>query len=75
MENSIVRHNLLTVPGYSPYCGGETCKSSPRTRFDGHQFRCACCGWSSSFPADFIERYLEARKTLAGETSTSYHLD
>lgn len=54
---SLVRENLMTRPGYSPYCG-ETrcCYSMPRTAWDGEQFTCKC-GWRSQFPADFIERY------------------
>ena len=54
---SIVRENLLTRPGYAPYCGNFDCHlRMPRTRFDGQQFVCAC-GWKSEFPADFIAEY------------------
>lgn len=59
---SIVRENLLTEPGYSPYCGaGNGCRfGMPRTRFNGKQFECAC-GWQSGFEVEFIEKYKEFR--------------
>lgn len=57
---SMVRRNLLTVPGYTPYCGAQ-CSSMPRTRFDGEQFKCGDCGWSSSFEAEFIQAYTSSR--------------
>lgn len=54
---SVVRDNLMNVPGYSPYCGDTRCRyRMPRTSWDGAQFKCRC-GWRSEFPADFIERY------------------
>lgn len=53
---SVVRRNLMTVPGYSPYCGA-MCRVMPRTRFNGEQFVCPCCGWVSSFPKEFIDEY------------------
>lgn len=57
MAESIVRKNLLTRPGYAPYCGTESCPHrAPRTRFDGEQFVCSC-GWRSSFDAEFIAEY------------------
>lgn len=54
---TIVRSNLMTIEGYSPYCGSITCKYMPRTKFNGEQFVCPYCGWASSFPADFIKEY------------------
>lgn len=54
---SIVRRNLLTRRGYTPYCGNERCRTMPRTRFTGKQFRCGCCGWESSYEPEFIEQY------------------
>lgn len=54
---SIVRQNLMTRPGYSPYCGNEKCSTTPRTGWTGEQFKCGACGWVSSFPADFIVEY------------------
>ena len=54
---SIVRANLMTTNGYTPYCGG-MCKSMPRTKFDGKQFVCPSCGWVSSFPTEFIREYV-----------------
>lgn len=53
---SIVRQNLLSRPGYSPYCGNEKCPTMPRTTWNGEQFQCSC-GWRSQFPADFIAEY------------------
>lgn len=56
-EVTIVRQNLMEQPGYTPYCGADTCKEHwPRTTFNGQQFKCKC-GWQSFFPEDFIERY------------------
>ena len=62
---SIVRDNLMTRQGYSPYCGDELCKPRttyslercPRTKFDGEQFKCPKCGWKSEFDKEFIEGY------------------
>ena len=53
---SIVRENLMTRPGYTPYCGNGHC-SMPRTNWTGGQFKCPYCGWVSQFPADFIAEY------------------
>ena len=55
---SIVRDNLMSRPGYTPYCGAaEHCMfGMPRTRFDGEQFVCRC-GWRSSFEPEFIAEY------------------
>lgn len=67
---SIVRDNLLNRPGYTPYCGGHTCRFMPRTVFDGEQFKCDACGWRSGFEAAFIEQYkaasLKARDANGG---------
>jgi hypothetical protein len=54
---SIVRDNLMTRPGYSPYCGNDKCSTMPRTVWNGEQFKCCSCGWVSTFPADFIAEY------------------
>ena len=64
MENSIVANNLLNEKGYTPYCGsmlprpplGNGC-NNPRTYFNGTQFVCPKCGWTSSYPIEFIEQY------------------
>lgn len=56
-ESTIVRENLMKREGYTPYCGAFKCSfDSPRTVFDGSQFKCKC-GWVSQFPPDFITRY------------------
>ncbi|MDR7024842.1 putative RNA-binding Zn-ribbon protein involved in translation (DUF1610 family) [Pseudomonas peli] len=54
---SIVRENLMTRPGYTPYCGNGTTCDMPRTRWTGEQFKCPHCAWTSQFPADFIAEY------------------
>lgn len=55
---SIVRRNLMTQPGYTPYCGAGTCRFRwPRTAFNGRQFECIC-GWRSDFEPEFIEQYV-----------------
>lgn len=54
---SIVRENLMTRKGYTPYCGNEKCRfDMPRTHFIKGQFECAC-GWRSQFEAEFIAEY------------------
>jgi hypothetical protein len=54
---SLIRKNLMSEPGYSPYCGSDSCWAGmPRSKFDGEQFVCRC-GWRSQFPADFIGEY------------------
>ena len=62
-ETSTVRRNLMEQEGYSPYCGNmkparqfDGC-SNPRTYWNGEQFQCPECGWTSCFPDDFIDRY------------------
>lgn len=63
MEQSVVRENLMTREGYSPYCGNNISRdkkggcNNPRTNWNGEQFVCPQCGWTSNFPPDFITRY------------------
>ena len=55
---SIIRHNLLTVPFYVPYCGQPIdypC-SMPRTTLKDGQFECMECGWRSAFEPEFIAK-------------------
>lgn len=62
---SIVKNNLLIRPGYSPYCGDDIClprtsfslERWPRTKFNGKQFICPKCNWTSEFPEEFIKEY------------------
>jgi hypothetical protein len=62
LMTSTVRRNLLTRPGYTPYCGADHCRHhAPRTEWDGRQFVCKC-GWRSEFPDDFIDAYKQYRK-------------
>ena len=62
-ESTIVRENLMTIEGYTGYCGNDISRSlpkgcdNPRTIFNGSQFVCPKCGWKSKFPEDFIQRY------------------
>ena len=58
---SVVRTNLMTRQGYQPYCGNMTCPTMPRTYFNKQrkQFVCPCCGWTSEYPYDFIQRYTQ----------------
>jgi len=54
---NLVRGNLMTRPGYSPYCGAVCCRlRMPRTKFNGEQFECGC-GWTSNFDTTFITLY------------------
>ncbi len=62
-DGDIVRKNLMSIEGYTPYCGnplplmfGGGCRS-PRTEFNGSQFFCGYCGWESQFEKEFIDRY------------------
>ncbi|AQG98303.1 hypothetical protein A9R05_05310 [Burkholderia sp. KK1] len=52
---SIVRENLMTVPGYTPYCARDFCWR--RSTFNGSQFECPVCNWASQFDPEFIEAY------------------
>lgn len=62
--NYIVRHNLMTRPGYAPYCGSNVPRppvvngcTNPRTVFNGDQFVCPDCGFTTEFPDEFILLY------------------
>lgn len=68
-KQSIVRMNLLSERGYTPYCGADQCHHRrPRTRFNGEQFECTC-GWVSKFEPEFIEKYkaFSASTGMSGE--------
>lgn len=62
-EDTLIRENLITREGYSPYCGNSISRDqksgcdNPRTKFNGEQFVCPHCGWISNFASDFIIRY------------------
>ncbi len=64
-EQTIVRENLMNQQGYSPYCGNDISRGekggcdNPRTKWNGKQFTCPHCGFTTSFPNDFIDRYKE----------------
>ena len=77
--NSIVRYNLMTLEGYSPYCGNQLPRSgvkgcsNTRTVFNGSQFVCPQCGFKTEFPEEFITIYKnkwglsdEVRKVVVG---------
>lgn len=57
--NFVVRHNLLNQVNYTPYCGNKWSVgcSMPRTRWNGEQFVCPECGFTSEYPKVFIEYY------------------
>lgn len=55
-DGSIVRRNLLTRPGYMPYCGAVRCSyGMPRTAYEpvSGQFICGC-GWVSKFSDEMV---------------------
>lgn len=54
---SLIRDNLMTIKGYSPYCGNDKCQTLPRTNFNGEQFTCPHCDWVSAFDDEFIKEY------------------
>jgi hypothetical protein len=67
---SIVRENLMTDRGYTPYCGAANCRLRwPRAHFNGQQFACHC-GWESRFDPAFIAEY-KAKWGLAGTTGAA----
>lgn len=59
---SIVRQNLKKLVGYVPYCGNFDCAEMPRTKFNGKQYECKCCGWQSDFEPEFINEVIEFNK-------------
>lgn len=74
-ETTIVRENLMTEPGYTGYCGNVVARhriggcSNPRTVWSRslEQFVCPECGWTSQYPADFIERYKQRWNLTKGD--------
>jgi hypothetical protein len=73
MELTVVRENLMTREGYSPYCGNNHCtEAMPRTMFDKDigQFTCKC-GWISAFPKQFIRRYMQRWAVAENSKKTS----
>ena len=56
---TLIEQNLMNQKGYSPYCGTINNCTFPRTRFNGLQFKCPCCHWTSNFPKEFIKGYKE----------------
>tara|TARA_R100001244_G_scaffold25113_1_gene25276 strand:- start:4735 stop:5169 length:435 start_codon:yes stop_codon:yes gene_type:complete len=59
---SIVRKNLLTRVGYTPYCVNIACVDTSRSKFDGEQFKCESCDWRSEFESEFIKKYLKFKQ-------------
>lgn len=56
-DMSVVRNNLLTIKGYTPYCGNDQHGMHlARTQFKDGQFHCFC-GWVSQFDDAFIAEY------------------
>ena len=68
MTQSIVRMNLLTIAGYTPYCAGDysVCRL-PRLVFDGEQFKCPRCSYRTNFDPVFIHEYKTAQERLHHE--------
>ncbi len=74
-ELTIVRRNLMSIQGYTGYCGDELClprtdsspERWPRTKWipELSQFVCPKCGWVSEYPEDFIKRYIAKWKSNA----------
>lgn len=65
-SGSTVRTNLLTQPGYTPYCGSDKCNWHwPRVKWSGitEKFYCEC-GWVSGFQEEFIQEYLKVRNNV-----------
>lgn len=56
---SIVRQNLMSQPGYAPYC--LECSTMARLTWTPRlsQFKCGSCGFVTKFPADFLAVYKE----------------
>ena len=69
---SIVRNNLMTIPGYTSYCASDLCKPRdqyplkgerwPRTQWNGQEFVCPKCGWESKLDDDFRKQYKDKWK-------------
>lgn len=55
---SLIQNNLMTKPGYTPYCGGFGCRTQPRTVFKDGQFECPACKWRSQHNRAFIYEYV-----------------
>ena len=57
-HRSLIQNNLMDDPGYSPYCRSVSkyC-NNPRTSFDGEQFVCPKCGYTTNFDKLFIAEY------------------
>lgn len=54
---SIVKQNLMSDPGYTPYYGSDRCLfGMPRTKYKNGQFHCMC-GWVSEIDAEFMAEY------------------
>lgn len=74
---SLIKNNLMTRDGYSPYCGAEHCFGHwPRSIFNGEQFACPHCDWVSRFPESFIQEY-KTKWNLSNpthnKTESNYH--
>jgi len=54
---SIVRQNLMTREGYSPYCAEVRCFRRARFNPDRGQFGCPVHSFETSFEPEFIEEY------------------
>lgn len=59
IKGSTVRRNLMSWPGYAPYC--LDCSAVHRLTWTPSldQFKCGSCGFTTTFPAEFIAIYKE----------------
>lgn len=76
-ESTTIRENLMNQEGYTPYCGNQLptvqfggC-DNPRTIFKNGQFVCPKCGFRTSFPSEFIERYVKKWNLESSRSSIS----
>jgi len=69
MNTRPIRDNLMEIPGYTPHCGNHECGECPKTKFDGKQFVCPACGWTSCFTNTFIKEYKIKWRMLSAWTN------
>lgn len=55
-EETTKERKGIMSDGRPPFCGNRKC-GRPRTKFNGTQFICPECGWTTKYDKEFIERY------------------
>lgn len=58
--NSVVRRNLLTIPGYVPTCPRCLYNDFIKWNIDRQQFICSC-SYKSDFESEFVQAYINYR--------------